>query len=78
MGVGFSANDRVTLSAGFLGAYVSPSKLNHATLQGSWQEPMRMRFAVTVQRNCKIIEPFAEVGMTYGYPASRIGIVWTY
>src|SRR5262249_41106367 len=73
LGVGFAANDRVVLSASFLGAYVSKAKLDHVPIVDSQQEPMRMRFAVTINRRCKIIEPFAEIGASYSYPAARFG-----
>jgi hypothetical protein len=91
LGVGFAVNERITLSASFLGAYVTKIRVNDVLLDGSNQEPMRMRFSVTVLNPdrclpkwrglCKvkeIVEPFAEIGMTEDSPDGRFGIVWTY
>ena len=55
----------MTLGAGFLGAFVTETKVNDIGIPGTTQEPMRMRFAVTASRNCRIVEPFAEIGMTF-------------
>ena len=78
LGAGFAANERVTLSAAFLGNYITESKFNGQNIPGTTLEPMRMRFSVTAFRNCRIVEPFAEIGMTYRAPASRIGVTWTF
>ena len=78
LGVGFSVNERITLSTAFLGAYISEAYVNDIRVQGSIQEPMVMRFAVTIAQPCKIVEPFAEIGMTDDAPAARIGITCTY
>ncbi len=78
LGVGFAANDRVTLSCSYLGSYITPVKINGLSVPDSQQEPIRLRFAVTCLRNHHIVEPFAEVGTTYSSPATRSGITWTF
>ena len=49
-GVGFAVNDRVTLSATFLGFFISDTLLDACRLEGSNVEPMSLRFAMTVAR----------------------------
>jgi hypothetical protein len=92
LGVGFAVNDYITLSASYLGFYISDTYLDDDRVEGSALEPMRMRFATTISRpeprkfptfigHCnvrEICEPFAEIGMTDDGPSSRIGITWTY
>jgi hypothetical protein len=92
LGVGFATNDYLTLSASFLGFYISETYLDDDRVEGSALEPMRMRFAATISRpearkiptfvgHCnvrEICEPFAEIGMTDDGPSSRFGITWTY
>jgi hypothetical protein len=91
MGVGFAINERITLSASFLGVYATQIYVDDVAVDGSNQEPMRMRFSVTILNPdrclpkwrgiCKvkeIVEPFAEIGMTEDSPDARFGIVWTY
>ncbi len=78
LGVGFALNDRVTLSTSFLGLYQTETEINGQGLPGSTVEPLRLRFAVTAFRKCRIVEPFATIGMTDDAPSSRVGIVWTY
>jgi len=78
LGVGFAVNQRVTLSSSFLGAYWFEDYLDGVPVAGGVREPMRMRFAATIGKSCRIIEPFAEVGMTDDAVNSRVGIVWTY
>ncbi len=77
-GVGFSANDRVTLSATFLGWYVTSSVQNFVGIPGSNLEPLEMRFAATIARRDRIIEPFAILGVTQFAPAAQIGITVTF
>lgn len=77
-GVGFAANDRVTFSTRFIGAYFSENVVNGDRIEGTIFEPMRLRFAVTIQNCATIVEPFAEVGMTDDGPSARAGITWTY
>ncbi len=76
-GVGFAANDRVTLSATFLGFFISETVINRTALEGTNIEPMSLRFAATVVRNERIVEPFAQIGMTDFAPAASFGVVIT-
>lgn len=78
LGVGFAVNEKVTLSGSFLGTYIVESRVNGQRLRGSILEPMRLRFSVTIARGCKIVEPFAEIGMTEDAAAANVGMVWTY
>jgi hypothetical protein len=85
MGVGFAASEKVTLTTSFLGAYVTEdhvlnrnNNLGWRRVQGGINEPMRLRFSATIARPCKIVEPFAEIGMTRDSAAGRFGITWTY
>ena len=78
MGVGFSANDRVTLSTAFQGFYVTNSAANGTTIDGSNIEPLSVRFAATIVRNCRILEPFIQIGLTPSAPAANLGIVVTW
>jgi hypothetical protein len=77
-GVGFSVNDRVTLSAALLGFYITDIQIDDETVAGTNLEPLSLRFAATIARNCRILEPFAMIGMTESAPAFNIGIVVTF
>jgi hypothetical protein len=37
-----------------------------------------MRFAATIANCGRIVEPFAEIGMTDDAPAASVGITWTF
>lgn len=76
-GVGFSVNDRVTLSTAFQGFYITNTQLDNETIDGTNLEPISIRFAATIARNCRIIEPFVAVGMTHSAPAANFGLVVT-
>lgn len=78
LGVGFAVNPEVTLSAAFLGAYMTQWEVNGEEIGGSVLEPQRMRFAATILKCNKIVEPFAEIGMTPAAPSGRFGVTWTY
>lgn len=77
-GVGFAVNPNITLSAAFRGAYISQWYVDQQPLAGSILEPQVMRFALTTVKPCRIIEPFAEIGMTPSAPSSRVGCTWTF
>jgi hypothetical protein len=77
-GVGFSANDRVTLSATFQGFFISNMLLDGSALLGTNVEPMSLRFAATIARNCRIVEPFALIGMTDSAPNASFGVTVTF
>lgn len=78
MGVGFALNPNVTLSSSFLGVYISQYEANNVQLAGSELEIARQRFSVTIARGNRIVEPFAEIGMTQDSPGYRCGVVWTF
>ena len=78
LGVGFSVNDRVTLSTTFQGFYLTNTSVNDQTVRGSNLEPLTMRFAATIVRNCRIIEPFCMIGMTDSAPRANVGVVITF
>ncbi|MEX0676816.1 MAG: hypothetical protein WD063_07045 [Pirellulales bacterium] len=77
-GVGFSVNDRVTLSSTFQGFYITNTFINSVNVRGSNLEPMSMRFSATIVRNCRIIEPFVQIGVTDSAPRVNAGIVVTF
>lgn len=77
-GVGYAINDRVTFSTSFTGAYVNPTSVSDAWVPNTQQEPYRLRAAVTIQRRCRIVEPFVEAGLTNTSPGVRTGITWTF
>jgi hypothetical protein len=76
-GVGFSVNDRVTLSTAFQGFYITNTQLDNETIDGTNLEPISIRFAATIARNCRIIEPFVAIGATHSAPAANFGLVVT-
>lgn len=77
-GVGFAVNQHVTLSTAFLGSYWVEDHWNGIRVPGGIREPLRLRFAATIGKSCRIVEPFAEIGMTDDAVSSRIGITWTF
>lgn len=78
LGVGFAVNPEITLSTSFIGAYMGKWEVNGQEIGGSVIEPQRLRFAATILKCNKIVEPFAEVGMTTDAPSGRFGVTWTY
>lgn len=77
-GVAFSVNECVTLTTSFLGMYMTEQWINRQVIHGTLQEPMRLRFSALLARGGgRLMEPFAEIGMTESAPAARIGVVWT-
>jgi len=77
-GVGFAVNDRITLSTAFQGFYLTTNSLNHETIRGSNLEPMTLRFAATIARNCRILEPFVQIGLTDSAPNANVGVTVTF
>jgi hypothetical protein len=77
-GVGFSVNDRVTLSTAFQGFYITDVRANNVTVPGSNLEPLTVRMAATIARRCKILEPFVQFGLTDSAPSANFGIIITY
>jgi hypothetical protein len=78
LGVGFSVNDRVTLSSSFQGFYITNSFVNSTNVRGSNLEPLSLRFSVTTVRNCRIVEPFVQFGITDSAPRVNVGLVVTF
>jgi len=76
-GIGFAANERVTLSTILLGTYVTESEVNDVRISNSNLDAARMRFALTTVRRCKIVEPFVEIGITDAAPNLTTGVVFT-
>jgi hypothetical protein len=76
-GAGFAVNPWITLSGAVIGAHLTSIELNNTDIEGSGQDPMRLRLSVTAVKGRHIIEPFAEVQMTEDTP-SRVGVVFTY
>ncbi|MEM7477331.1 MAG: hypothetical protein AAF483_20290, partial [Planctomycetota bacterium] len=77
LGMGFAANERVTLSAAYNGAFVTDLEINGADLNGSGFDLGSIRFAATVARCGKIYEPFIQFGVTERSPSSVFGFVIT-
>lgn len=79
LGAGFAVNERVTLSTQFFGAYIEELKANGERVEGTIQEPMTIRMAVTMAKPCnRIVEPFVAFGLTDDSISSNFGITWTY
>ena len=76
-GLGFAANERVTLSTAFLGSYITETRFDDQLIPNSDQEPLRIRLAATIAQNCRIVEPFVNFGLTETAPSAELGIVWT-
>ena len=78
-GYGFAINERVTFSTQFFGAYVEDFKANGERLEGTNQEPMTLRLAVTMVNRCdRIVEPFLSFGLTDDSISANFGVTWTY
>jgi len=78
LGAGFAVNERVTFSASYFGYLISDTYLDHQRVVGSVLEPQYMRFAVTVSRTCRIIEPYVLIGTTADAARSIIGLNITF
>ena len=78
-GVGFAVNEHITLSTMLYGYYITNAEVNSRQLPGTSQEPVYLRFAVTMLQPChRICEPFAEIGMTTDAANARFGVTWTF
>ncbi|REK19282.1 MAG: hypothetical protein DWQ37_01435 [Planctomycetota bacterium] len=77
-GAGFAINDRITFSSTFQGFYITNTYINNENVRGSNLEPLSLRFALTVVRNCRILEPFCQIGLTDSAPNANVGIIVTY
>ena len=76
-GVGFAVNPWVTISGTLIGNYLTRYGVNDVSIPGSDLDLMRFRISVTIVRDKRICEPFAEIGMTPDSP-SRVGVTFTY
>jgi hypothetical protein len=76
-GVGFAVNPWVTVSGTLLGSTITRYGANGVSLPGTDQDPIRFRISVTMVKDQRICEPFAEIAMTPDAP-SRVGITFTY
>lgn len=77
-GAGFSVNDRVTLSSTFQGFYITNTAIDGEDLRGSNLEPLSLRFSLTTVLDCRIIEPFVQIGLTDAAPRADVGVVVTF
>jgi hypothetical protein len=78
-GVGFAVNERITLSTMLYGYYITEARVENQRVLGTTQEPVYLRFAVTMlQQSHRICEPFAEIGMTTDAANARFGVTWTF
>jgi hypothetical protein len=78
-GLGFAVNDRISLSSMLYGYYITQARLEGQQVPGTVQEPVYLRFAVTMMQRCdRICEPFAEIGMTDDAANARFGVTWTF
>jgi hypothetical protein len=79
LGVGFSVNDRVTLSGRFRGTYQEEIEVNGKRVIGTNAEPMSLRFSATISKPCeRIVEPFVEFGLTDDSTSAFFGVTWTF
>jgi hypothetical protein len=76
-GMGFGVNEKVTLSSVLIGAYVLDTKVNSTRISGSAGDIISLRFAATILKECKIVEPFITFGLTERATDTSLGIVWT-
>lgn len=77
LGLGFAANERVTLSTAFQGAYVSETEVDGANLANTDQDLMQLRLAATIAKCHRLIEPFVAFGLTERSPSATVGVVFT-
>jgi hypothetical protein len=78
-GAGFAVNEHVTLSGSLYGYYITESTVGGNKVLGTNQEPVYLRFAVTIaQSRHQIVEPFAEIGATSDAANTRFGVTWTF
>jgi len=78
LGVGFAVNQYITLSTRFNASFVTKTQLNGVSVDGSLLEPMSIRFAATIAKCNRLVEPFVTIGASDDAPSSRFGVIWTY
>ncbi len=77
MGLGFAANERVTLSGAFQGLFVTETKVDDVHIPNTEQDLMQLRFAATIAKCNKLTEPFVAFGLTDSSPSATVGVVFT-
>jgi|GEM_PF-1425819 len=85
-GAGFAVNPRVTLSASFIGSYITEDKIDGVRLAGSIREPISVRLAATISKNkelkknqrIKMLEPFVNFGVTDAAANTLFGVSYTH
>ncbi len=85
-GLGFAVNPRVTLSASFIGSYITEDYIDGVRLAGSIREPMSVRLAATITRQkelkkderIKTLEPFINFGVTDAAANALFGVSLTH
>jgi hypothetical protein len=78
-GVGFAVNEHITLSSTLYGYYITEAWIDGQEARGTAQEPVYLRLAVTIaERKNRIVEPFAEIGMSDDAANARFGVTWTF
>ena len=84
LGVGFAVNPRVTFSSAFIGSYITDDFVNNTRIEGSTEEPLQLRLALTVAKphkgsrnSVETLEPFVNFGLTDAAANAVIGLSWT-
>ena len=76
-GTGFGINERVTVSGALLGAYQLDTRVNSVRIPGTAGDAISIRLAATIIKDCKIVEPFVNFGLTERVPDAFLGVIWT-
>lgn len=77
LGLGFAANERLTLSTAFQGSYITKTRVDGRQLANSDLEPLQIRMAATISRCKRIVEPFVTFGLTQTSPSAQLGVIFT-
>lgn len=85
-GAGFAVNPQVTLSASFIGSYLTEDYVEGVRLAGSIREPISVRLAATISKDKELkkgqrvrtIEPFVSFGITDDAANALFGVSCTH
>ncbi len=85
-GAGFAVNPQVTLSASFIGSYLTEDYVEGVRLAGSIREPMSVRLAATISKDKELkkgqrirtVEPFISFGVTDDAANALFGVSCTH
>jgi hypothetical protein len=77
LGLGFAVNERVTLSTAFRGAYFTETEVDGENVPNSDSDLMQVRFAATIAKCARLVEPFVTIGLTERSPAAQLGVIFT-